>query len=779
MKKSISMILNSCWPLHPTVAALLGPISRRRFGQNQRSIFSFYNCAEPCGFKDFLSLTKLSANTFYYPDYYWDYIQFNLESSIVASSDAKLWALATDALARCEALGGSDEHIRILKTISVIDIFKGRSGLVASKNILEICGFNKSIQPILNDLKKWSLIRYKKYSDCFSIFEGSDFDLDEAIDEAVGKIDSLNFVKLAEIASFRPIVAKRHYHVSGALRWMDVNIVSADKAKELIEKTGKVSNAFGGFFIIVPTNHDEYNQALKGIFDISKDLSYDKYEVICGISEKFEIISSYSRELLALEWIEENRHEMLAGDSVARQEVESRKVLITSLLEELLTKQLNMVSWFRRGLDIGVLAPKKMMGLVSDIAEDIFKKSPIVKSEMLNRDSPSSNANAALNALLRAMLKNNGKDRFDIKGYPPEGGLFKSLLEDSGLYINKDGIWQLQAPPTGHKLKFDLLWKEADKLLSSQEGALPIVNLYNVWQENPYGVKTGLLPFFATVFLLTRHDKVALYLNETYRIAFDDLFLDYLLKTPQTITLRWVDYDDVTLKVLGAVRDSINMVKPNGVLIAKNASAFDIARSLVSIVDNLNPWVHRTRKLSKETTRFREIIKAAHDPNKLLFDDLPNILGVNSPNSQNKNILQNVIDKITISLRELTEIYPSLLKELGGLLFDELQVGIASQANIKRLQERAQSIQGVTGDFRIDALAARLASFSESAEDIAGIASLAANKPIKDWIDLDVERAKQEIVSLCTGFKKAELLARIKGRKIKSTCLSSNNRFIR
>ena len=40
--------------MHPIVSSLLGPISRRRFGQNQRSIFGFLNSSEPLGFQDFL-----------------------------------------------------------------------------------------------------------------------------------------------------------------------------------------------------------------------------------------------------------------------------------------------------------------------------------------------------------------------------------------------------------------------------------------------------------------------------------------------------------------------------------------------------------------------------------------------------------------------------------------------------------------------------------------------------------------------------------------------------
>jgi len=764
-EESFAKILNACWPLHPVVAGLLGPISRRRFGQNQRSIFSFLNSAEPSGFREFISSNKADRKSFYYPSFYWDYIQLNLESSIIASSDSKLWALATDSLAKCEAYGGTSRHMQLLKTISVIDIFKGHSGIIASKKILETCGFKEDLESLIKDLSKWSLIRFKKHSDSFSIFEGSDFDLDTAIDEAIGRIDTVNFVKLAEIASFKPYVAKKHYHMTGTLRWMDVNIIPADRIEELVSKTIKSSNAFGGFFIIVPSDIDEYESAQKELKFLSKKTSDYEYAVVYGISDKYEAISSYSKELLALEWIEDNRHEMLDGDSVARREVEARKALITAQLEELLTTQINTVSWLKDGKRIGTLSSRGLMAMVSDIADHIFTSCPIVKSEMLNRDKPSSNANAALNALLKAFIMNSGEKRMGIKGYPPEGGLFKLLMEDAGLYVKQNGGWILQEPKAGHKFKFDVLWKKADEILQDSNISMPIQKIYDEWKKPPFGVKSGLLPFFSAVYLITRHDKIALYLSDTYRPSFDDFFLDHLLRTPQAISLRWVNYDALTLSVLEAVKKSVNSVESSNISIDDKASAFDIARSLVSLVDNLNPWVHRTRRLSRETVRFRELIKTAHDPNKLLFDDLPSLLNVKASNVHGDKEISKITDRITESLVELTEIYPKLLNELGNLLLQELQAGIATENNIARLRERAKSIQGITGDFRIDALAARLISFKETHEDIAGIASLAANKPTKDWIDLDVDRAKQEIVSLCSGFKKAELLARVQGRK--------------
>lgn len=39
--KDFAKALEVCWPLPPTMAALLDPISKRQFGQDERSTFGF------------------------------------------------------------------------------------------------------------------------------------------------------------------------------------------------------------------------------------------------------------------------------------------------------------------------------------------------------------------------------------------------------------------------------------------------------------------------------------------------------------------------------------------------------------------------------------------------------------------------------------------------------------------------------------------------------------------------------------------------------------------
>lgn len=136
-KEALKEALNNCWPINPIVVTLIAQISRKRFGQNQRSIFSFLSSGELKAFRDFIQSTEYKDENLYMPEDLFDYMKLNLESSILSSSDSKIWNIATDILSRCQAKGASSDHIKILKTIALIDLFNGASGLVSSKDLLQ------------------------------------------------------------------------------------------------------------------------------------------------------------------------------------------------------------------------------------------------------------------------------------------------------------------------------------------------------------------------------------------------------------------------------------------------------------------------------------------------------------------------------------------------------------------------------------------------------------------------------------------------------------------
>jgi len=69
-----------------------------------------------------------------------------------------------------------------------------------------------AIERAVMELEERSLVMYRKFTGGYSIFEGSDFDIEKAIDKFHEAKDDVDFSWLSQLAGLQPIMAKRHYH---------------------------------------------------------------------------------------------------------------------------------------------------------------------------------------------------------------------------------------------------------------------------------------------------------------------------------------------------------------------------------------------------------------------------------------------------------------------------------------------------------------------------------------------------------------------------------------
>ena len=189
----------------------------------------------------------------------------------------------------------------------------------------------------------------------------------------------------------------------------------------------------------------------------------------------------------------------------------------------------------------------------------------------------------------------------------------------------------------------------------------------------------------------------------------------------------------------------------------------DVARGLVAIYDQLPQWTKRTMRLSANAARIRDMFKHARDPNKFLFDDIPETLG-QEITQIDENALQDVVKNVRDGLEELVHAYPSMLHRLRDIMLAELQVPNISPQSLSELRDRAQNIRQVVGDFKLEAFIGRLSQFDDTDTSIEDIASLAANKPPRHWIDPDLDRTTVDLAELSQNFLRAETFARVKGR---------------
>ena len=755
--------LRNCWPMHPVVVYLLGGISRRRFSQNQRSVFGFLNSAEPFGFQDFLN--RASDDDVYCPIQLWDYLRANLEPTILASPDGHRWALAAEALERCEYTGGDEIHTEILKTIAVIDLFKERSGLMPSLEVLGIClpGINESaLRDALDQLQRWSLIIFRKHVEAFAIFAGSDFDIDDAIRRELFETSELDCSKLETIAELQPIVAKRHYHETGALRWFDVKLVPLSNLENFVVNFVAGNSLIGQFLLVIPANGESKATVVEECVKLIERESPP--DTLIGYSPHNWAIVSFAKELIAVSNVK-TRYSELAGDSVARREVDARLELLQGQVESRVQHALDTAMWFLKDEGATLYRFSELSALASRLATSKFKMSPTLFNELLNRDRPSGSAIGARNQLLHRMVMNCGERRLGIEGYPAEGGLFTSILQATSLYACKKGKWTFLSPTESDTSKFKPIWAEALRFIEDNSStSVAMTEIYKIWMAAPFGIKLGILPVIAVAFIQSQVEYLAVYREGVFKPQFDDLDVDYLVRDPASIQVRWMRLTDGQRMILSSIADIVQALDTQRELV--HLEPLDVARGLIRIFDSLPNFTKRTSRLSENTVRLRELLKRSKDPNKLIFEDLPMVVsyeddhGLDMMNSRFKFHLQSGLD-------ELVQTYPMMLSKLRDTMLTELQVPNAMPQSIKELQNRALNIQQLAGDFRVEAFVARIAGFDGSEAAFEGIASLVANKPPRDWVDLDFDRALVSLAEMSRSFLKAETFARVKGREEK------------
>jgi len=736
-------MLKNCWPLHPITALLLGPISRRQFGQNERSVFGFLGSLESHGFQEFLRSTESSRDIFYTPENYWNYLKANLEPVITVSNDSHRWAVATEAVERAEAKG-SHLHASVVKNIAIIDLFKNGSGLAADNEILRTIYSQlptDELNAVLADLSEWKIVIFRKFNDAWSVFEGSDFDIEAAAAEVKATITSFEPDNIVEITNFHPIVAKRHLHLTGTLRWMGFTVLSAEALNKHIEKFSSNSGEFGQFLLVADDAEVDWQNF------VSLNLKHSSTKFAIGIPDKGNSIVELAKELTVLKKVADRPE--LEGDLVAKKEVSIRLSAVKHKLDSELSKSLRHAVWYSSVSPSGC-QPHSLSKLASDLADELFDKAPKIWSELVNRDNLSSNSVKARRDLLYRMLSHEKSDGLGIDGFPAEKGLYLTCLKATGLHReNADtGEWYF-GEPTKTDRNMLSAWRAAYDLVCSSDVNVSCAEIYKVWGRAPFGIKAGLMPILLWSLVLSCKGKLALYKDSYYLPEPSELDVDESLQNISRFELRGIQLTDERIVLLNDIANVLKSILGDNVF----SEPLSAARGLVKIVYNLPQWVKKTRTLSKETQKLRDCLLRASDPHKVIFHDIQTIF-----DSTDSNFIALRLAK---SIQELQQAYPNQLKDLRKLLLQQLS---ATDDNYQLLNKRAQNISGTSGELKINAFINRLKSFDGTNGAIYDILFSLREKSFNEWNDQDVISVRKDIAEASKKFRELEAVASVNNR---------------
>ena len=743
--KNLASRLDNCWPLHPVTAALLGPSSRRRFSQNERSIFGFLNSVEPFGFREFLEGTPAKRYAYYSPAQFWDYLRSNFEPGILASTDGHRWSLGLEAVERAEAKG-TLLHVQLVKTIALIEMLRNGSGLTPEPVVLAACfpeETPRTIDSALRALSDWSIIIYRKHLSAWGIYAGSDFDIEAALVKARAEISTQDLCSVTESIELPPILAKRVYQETGAMHFLTRNIIAPDAAESYIRNFKAKAGSCGEFLLVLSQRGGSPEETSK----LAQRLSLERDgELLIGVPEHGAQITELAEDLLALQHVYTSSTE-LDSDRVAAREVNARIELLRTELDELLRDAFLAAQWYWRGKLALVPCSQSLSALASSVVKKRYGKAPILLSELINRESPSSNSVKARRDLMYRMLANRAEERLGYTGYSADVGLYFTILHSTTLHRLENEVWGFHAPkPLGRGLSFEALWAATNSRVLTKNSSISLVELYRMWSARPFGMRAGVRPVIALAYFLCNEQSLALYQDGFFVPELTPLHIDEWLQDPSRIEWRFVEATVSEKDTL----DSLAQFLSDRLGRRVPAECLDVSRGLVSIVVNLPGWTKRTAALSDRTRTVRQILAKANDPHRLIFVDLAAVFGG----------LPNLTTGLVRSILELSGAFGRQLLEVEAKLFKAL----SHSADVDELNERGRVVAGISGDFRLDAFATRLATYRSRERDLESLIGLAVNKPARDWVDRDIEAAVLQFGEWSLAFRRVEALAPLRNR---------------
>jgi len=211
------------------IAANILTLSLQKYGQNERSLFSFLESTDHTGINSF----DKRGNPFYSASCVYDYLTFNFYSYINSryNPDFAAWSAIKNSLEEVERM--FDENIsdysKILKTIGLLNI-TAAAGSDLGKDFLvrysTTCLGIKSADKLIENLENRKIILYRTYNKRFILFAGTDLDISSALIEAGNKVSEISDVStiLNRYYQLPPVLAKSCSYLNGTPRMFKFKI---------------------------------------------------------------------------------------------------------------------------------------------------------------------------------------------------------------------------------------------------------------------------------------------------------------------------------------------------------------------------------------------------------------------------------------------------------------------------------------------------------------------------------------------------------------------------
>ncbi len=637
----------------------------RRYGQNERSLFTFLASKGSGSLGDFSPSDNLTYNL----ALVYDYVVYNFQSYIHdANADTMSWSAIQVAIERVEGHTWSDHSqmlsaIKMVKSIGILNLFGVAGFRLNEKQMViyaeEAMAINNADE-IIQLLKDKKIIRFAAYKERLVLFEGTDVDIESEIREAslvvpkpVAFVDELSVYFNRRIS---PV--KAHYYQKGTPRFFDYKVL--DNPLNITP-----SGDTDGFIELI------FSTSKKALSEIKRISSESENAIIFAFFKNSDEIVEHLYNIKKYNYLLErvlDKNDRVAVTEIKRLKEYEENLLNKSISDNLFSYK-DRVVWVFKGEIQKVESHRDFNILLSKVCDIVYSSTPVMCNELCNKHKLSGTISAARKNYLARLVEHSDEEDlgFPKDKFPPEKTIYYSLLKNTGLHQNGD----FTDKPTNEG--FMSVWQACEDFLNTTVSKpRKVSELIKILSNQPYKLKQGLLDFWIPTYLFIRKQEYALYhsSNGSFIPNVNMEFFDLLQKHPSDYEVKKFAVDGVKLDFFNQYRKFVNL---GDEFTITKSSFIETIKPFLNFYIRLNDYTKHTKKIDHESTlRFRNVLANAKDPEKAFFDDLPEALGFDKVKLEQKEFVNEYGNIIQRAIRELRNCYSQLIDRLEQRIVEGL-----------------------------------------------------------------------------------------------------------
>ena len=730
-KSELSKVGPRLFPLHPASVACIANIAGR-FGQNERSVFSFLQSLEPHGFQRFIHDNRHDADVWYTLADLYDYVAALGDVRFRSTDRDRRWDLLRNAVAEGGDL--ADLALRSLKCVGLLAVLEPTPGLRADPATVAWClgATVKETERALNDLVARKLLYIRSHRDDYSLWASTSVDLDGWLQQARTKTPQIRRLDtvLSALPPSRPLVAHKHYHRTGTLRAFTVLHWNGEGKPSL-----KVASDCDGTIVVVPVYPDQDMQDVRRRIAESSDAD-DGLTLYC-IRQITAAALTVAWDLALWRWIEENCGD-LRVDDLARREVRGRITSASETLHSALepfgrpTSAGSDEVWVYRGEPLEVPSRSRFNRKLSDICDEVFVDGPVLRNELINRSRLSSAAASARMRLLEAMVQNADQPFLGFAGAPPERTVYLSLFLSSDIHRLEGGRWVF-VPPDADPKNWKPVWQRIESFLR-ERGSSSFDEIAAELAKAPIGLRTGpALPMIAA-FMLHHRREVAFFERNSFQPEVTGAHFMRLAKSPANFALKYLGRSPATAAVLERLSSGLDIWRDGP---RPEASLKPVVEAGYKWWQAVPAYGRETGTISKSAQAVRLALKKAHEPIEFIYRQLPQACGLPQvdPDAYDGPQAESLVELLNASFQEISDAGPRLRSEAQAALLEAFGARTLDRLRTQIGSDYGRHVLRLT-DYRLRAFIDRASDGDMNDQAwLDGVTSLLTGKRIDAWQD--------------------------------------------